>query len=327
VKLRIGFGVWTQFTDWDASIGIARDLEALGFDALWSCDHFLPYVPSVDEHEATVPGPIFEGWIVLAGWAAATSRIRLGCLVSGVGYRNPSLTVKMATSLDHMSGGRVTLGIGAGWFRAEHERFGYDLLEPADRFDRFEDAAAISRGLLDGGTRPFTHEGRFYAVRDAVNDPPPVQARLPLMIAGAGERRTIPIVARYADLWNLNGDPATLARKGALLDAACRAIGRDPREVRRTAQRGPAMIRSTRDEAVAALAEVYLHNGMPWSAALAKAVGSPNVGTVEDVVAGLAAVVRAGYEEVTIELPLPADPATLEALAGPVRERLASLLA
>ncbi len=325
MRLRIGFQVWAQFVSWDELMSAGRDLEQLGFDGLWSNDHLVPLAGSPDGVVGDLEGPIFEGWIVLAGWAAETTRIRLGCLVSGAGYRNPALLVKMATSLDHMSDGRMTLGLGAGWFEREHETFGFDLPPLKDRLDRLEDAAAIARGMLDGG--PVTQGGRWYTTMGARNDPPPVQRRLPLLIGGSGERRTLRIVARYADAWSADGgDPETLARKNAVLDDHCRAIGRDPASIRRTAGQPPVLIRSTRDDAVAALAEILARHEVPWSTALAAAFDSQFVGTVDDVVAALGAIGGAGIEEVMFDLPLPADRPTLDALAGPVRTRLGRLL-
>jgi F420-dependent oxidoreductase-like protein len=326
VRLRIGFQVWAQFVSWDELMAAGRLVEALGFDGLWSNDHLVPLAAGPDGVVGDLEGPIFEGWVVLAGWAAATERIRLGCLVSGAGYRNPALLVKMATSLDHMSGGRMTLGLGAGWFQREHETFGFDLPPLKDRLDRLEDAAAIARGLLDG--EAVTHTGSWYRTALARNDPAPVQARLPLLIGGSGERRTLRIVARYADAWSADGgDPETLLHKNGVLDDHCRAIGRDPRAIRRTAGQPPALIRASRDDAVAALAEVLARHGVPWSTALAAAFDSPFVGSVDEVVAALDGIARAGIEEVMFDLPLPADRQTLDALAGPVRTRLARLLA
>ena len=128
----------------------------------------------------------------------------MGCLVSGAGYRNPGLLVKMATALDHATDGRAVLGLGAGWFEPEHRAFGFDFPPIGRRLDRLEEAAAISRGLLDGST--VTHEGAWFSAIEARNDPPPVQARLPIAIGGSGEKRTLRIVARYADIWNADGD-------------------------------------------------------------------------------------------------------------------------
>lgn len=326
MRLRIGFQVWAQYTTWEELMAAGRTIDELGFDGLWSNDHFLPFTDQSTGSVENLEGSIFDGWTVLAGWAAATSRVRLGCLVSGVGYRNPALLVKMATGLDHMSGGRMSLGIGAGWFEREHRTFGFPFLPVADRLDRLEDAAIICRGLLDRQT--VTHAGRWYSADGARNEPPPVQARLPLVIGGSGEKRTLAIVARYADAWNADGDDvAALRHKCKVLDEHCRRAGRPPRAVRRTAGQGPAMIRTSRDEAVPALAELLQRNGVPWNDALAVAFASPRVGTVEDVVGALAQVVDAGIDEVMIDLPMPLDRETVESLAGPVRERLAALVA
>jgi len=320
--LRLGFQVWAQHISWPDLIAAGREIEELGFAGLWSNDHLLPLVGGPDGIVDGLEGPVFEGWTVLAGWAAATKRIRLGCLVSSVAWRNPALLVKTATALDHMSGGRITLGIGAGWFEREHRAFGFPYLPVRERLDRLEEAATIMRGLLDG--ERVTFAGRWYAVEGARNDPPPVQARLPLLIGGSGERRTLRIVARHADAWSADGgDPESLARKGAVLDAHCRAEGRDPASIRRTAGQPPALVRPTRDEAVATLAEILSGHGMPWTMALSTAFASPFVGTVDEVVAALRAVRAAGIEEVMFDLPLPLDRPTLEALAGPVRKRLA----
>lgn len=326
MRLRMGFQVWAQFVTWERLMAVGREIEVLGFDGLWSNDHLVPLAGGPDGVVSDLEGPIFEGWTVLAGWAAATERIRLGCLVSAAGYRNPALLVKMATSLDHMSGGRMTLGLGAGWFEREHRAFGFDLPSVGDRLDRLEEAAAIARSLLDGET--VSHTGRYFSTDGARNDPAPVQDRLPLLIGGSGERRTLRIVARYADAWCADGgDPDMLRRKNAILDEHCAAIGRDPVRVRRTAGQLPALVRANRDDAVAALAELLVGHGLPWAEALSTAYSSPFVGTVDEVVAALRDVAGAGIEEVMFDLPLPADRETLGALAGPIRTRLGRLLA
>lgn len=321
-SLRIGFQAWGQHVSWADLMTLAHDVEGLGFDSLWPNDHFVPLVGGPDGVREDLAGPVFEAWTVLAGWAAATTRIRIGCLVSGAGYRNPALLVRMATGLDHMSRGRLTLGLGAGWFEREHRELGFEFPPVGERLDRLEEAAAISRGLLDGGT--VTFDGRWFRPVGARNDPRPVQERLPLLIGGSGERRTLRIVARYADVWSADGgDPTTLRRKSAILDDHCRAVGRDPRVIRRTAGQPPALIRGTRDEAVAVLAEILAGHGVSWAEALSAAYASPLVGTALEVAGTLRAIRDAGIEEVMIDLPSPVDHRTLDALAGPVRRHLA----
>lgn len=326
MKLRIGFRVLGQGVAWDELVDAAVALERLGFDSAWSTDHFLPLALGVGGTLTPYEGPTFEAWTTLAGWAAATERIRLGCLVSAASYRNPALVVKMATGLDHLSRGRMTLGLGAGWAEKEHRAFGFPFPPAADRLGQLSDAATIARGLLDG--EAVTHAGAWYSAKGARNDPAPVQARLPLLIATGGEKKALGIVAAHADAWNADGgDIVALRRASALLDEQCEAVGRPPRAIRRTASQGLAMIRESKDEAVAALAESLSRHRTDWTAALELGLGSRLVGTVEDVVAALAPISHAGFDEVIFDLPLPFDRPTLEALAGPVRAEIARLLA
>ena len=157
----------------------------------------------------------------------------------------------MATALDHASGGRAVLGLGAGWHATEHATFGLDFPSLRERLDRLDEAATICRRMLDGEAAHL--EGAWFAARGARNEPAPVQARLPLLI-GSGERRTLPIVARCADIWNGEGEPDTFARKSAVLDELCRSEGREPSSIERTVGLPPPLIRADRTEAVGLLA-------------------------------------------------------------------------
>lgn len=309
---RIGFQVWGQEVAWPELMAAGREIERLGFDSLWSNDHFYPVVGGPDGPVTGRDGPIFEGWMILAGFVAATGRVRLGCLVSGAGYRNIGLLVKMATALDHASGGRLTLGLGAGWHEREHLAFGFGYPSLGERLTRLEEAAAIARGLLDGETVTFA--GRWYSVDRARNDPPPLQARLPLLIGGSGERRTLPIVARYADAWNGEGDPETIRHKNGVLDEHCRAVGRDPAAIRRTVGLPPPLLRTSRGEARAALAAILERHGLAAEQAR-RAADSPLAGTADEVAAVLAAYREVGAEEVIFDWPSPFDAETLERLA------------
>ena len=153
-----------------------------------------------------------------------TERARLGHMVVANTLRNPGLTAKMTTTLDHVSGGRMILGLGAGWFAREHEAFGFDFGTGfGERLDRLGEAVPLIRRLLDGET--VTHEGRFYRFDEAVCAPRPVQDRVPILIGGSGPKKTLPLVARYADLWNTYGSPDELAASDAILRAACEAVG------------------------------------------------------------------------------------------------------
>jgi alkanesulfonate monooxygenase SsuD/methylene tetrahydromethanopterin reductase-like flavin-dependent oxidoreductase (luciferase family) len=319
--IRIGFQVWGQSVAWADLMAAGERIEALGFASLFTNDHFMPVLGGPDGWVVGPPGPVFEAWMTLAGWAARTRRIPLGVLVCGVGYRNVGLTVKMATALDHASGGRTILGLGAGWHEPEQRAFGFDALTLGERIGRLDETARVSRGLLDGETVAFN--GRWVTTLDLRNDPPPVQDRLPLLIGGSGEQRTLRIVARDADIWNGEGDPATFARKNAILDAHCAEIGRDPWTIRRTVGVPPICIRNSRAGAVEALRAILARQGGDPALARGWAESSPLADT-EEVVAGLLRSWRAaGVEEAIVDLPSPADDETLERLSGSVLPRLA----
>jgi alkanesulfonate monooxygenase SsuD/methylene tetrahydromethanopterin reductase-like flavin-dependent oxidoreductase (luciferase family) len=319
--IRIGFQIWSMGIAWDELMAAGARIEAAGFDSLFANDHFMPVLGDADGLVVGDAGPVFEGWMVLAAWAARTSRVPLGMMVSAVGYRNVGLTVKMATALDHASGGRAILGIGAGWHEPETEAFGYPSLTIGERLDRLEEAARVARCLLDGGAA--TQEGRWVSARGMRNDPPPVQARLPLLIGGSGEKRTLRIVARDADIWNGEGPPELYGHKSGVLDRWCAEVGRDPRSVRRTVGVPPVYIRASREAAVDGLAAILGRYGGPPARARAWAESSPLANTAEAVASQFRAWRAAGAEEVVIDQPSPLDDETLEALAGPVRERLA----
>jgi alkanesulfonate monooxygenase SsuD/methylene tetrahydromethanopterin reductase-like flavin-dependent oxidoreductase (luciferase family) len=227
----------------------------------------------------------------------------------------------MATALDHASGGRAVLGLGAGWHAAEHRTFGFEFPSLRKRLDRLDEGLRICRQMLDGQAARL--DGAWFRVDGARNEPAPLQARLPLLVGGSGERRTLPLVARYADAWNGEGDPATYARRSALLDDLCREAGREPSSVSRTVGLPPPLIRPQRESAVPVLTELLVRHGLPRGDATAAAEGSPLVGTAEQVTGRLLEYADAGAEEVIFDWPTPSDEATLEALAGPVREGLA----
>jgi alkanesulfonate monooxygenase SsuD/methylene tetrahydromethanopterin reductase-like flavin-dependent oxidoreductase (luciferase family) len=320
--LRLGFQVWGQFVPWADLMEMGRSIDELGFDSLWSNDHLLPVAGGGPEPLELDRGPVWDGWMTLAGWAERTERVRLGCLVSGAAYREPGLLVRMATALDHASGGRAVLGLGAGWHAAEHRAFGYRYPPLAARLDRLDEAARICRQLLDG--EAVEVDGTWFSAHGARNEPPPVQERLPLLIGGSGERRTLPIVALVADMWNGEGDPATYARKSALLDELCRGLGRDPASIHRTVGLPPPLIRDDPQEAVALQAERLVRHGLSPDDARAASRASPLVGTVDVVLATLRAYAAAGAMEAIFDWPAPADAPTLDSLAGPVRAGLAT---
>jgi alkanesulfonate monooxygenase SsuD/methylene tetrahydromethanopterin reductase-like flavin-dependent oxidoreductase (luciferase family) len=302
-------------------MAIGHEIDTAGFDELWSNDHFLPQASGGVGVLGELSGPVFEGWSVLFGWAAITSRVRMGCLVSGAGYRSPGLLVKMATALDHATGGRATLGLGAGWFEREHRAFGFAYPPLRERLDRLAEASTICRGLLDGTSVAF--DGAWYSADGARNDPPPLQQRLPLVIGGSGEKRTLRIVAQFADVWNADGDdPDSFRRRSGILDQHLHSVGRPAESVERTAGLPPPCIRSTRPAAIEALAEILQHQGMPEAEAARAAAASRFAGPVQSVVAELRRYRDAGLGAVMFDWPAPFDRPTLEALAGPVRAAL-----
>lgn len=202
--------------------------EDAGFDSAWVMDHFA----TIDRD---TEGDIFEAWTMQAAMALATSRVRIGCMVTGNTYRHPAELAKMAVTVDHLSGGRLNFGIGAGWNVYEHEAMGLELGEPRPRLDRFEEAVQIITSLWTQERTTFA--GEHYTVTDLVAEPKPVQQPIPLWIGGSGRKRTLRIVAEHADAWNWTGpDLDDFSDASATLDRHCEAIGRDPGEIVRTVQ-------------------------------------------------------------------------------------------
>ncbi|MYD33658.1 MAG: LLM class F420-dependent oxidoreductase [Acidimicrobiales bacterium] len=205
-------------------IAQATAAEAAGFDRIMAMDHFyqLPLLGTHDE-------PMYECYTLLTAIAQHTSTARLSALVTGNTYRHPTLLAKTVTALDHVSGGRATLGIGAGWFELEHNSLGYEFGTFTDRFEKLEEALQIIIPMLRG--EPVTLDGKHYQVTDAVNSPQPV-SRIPIMIGGAGEQKTLRMVAQYADESNLsNATIDEIPRKLDALDGHCQRLGRARSEI------------------------------------------------------------------------------------------------
>jgi alkanesulfonate monooxygenase SsuD/methylene tetrahydromethanopterin reductase-like flavin-dependent oxidoreductase (luciferase family) len=224
--MRFGAAFWINRTSWPELRDACLAVERAGWDTLWIDDHLL-----ADEGDSS--DAKFEGWATLAALAVLTERVRLGLLVGANTFRNPGLTAKLATTLDHLSGGRAILGLGGGWFEREHAAFGLDFGSGfGDRLDRLEKAVGLIRRLLDG--QRVTHDGPYYAMRDAVCVPRPIQPRLPIMIGGSGPTKTLRTTARHADLWNGFGSPERIAATSDLLAERCREIGRPFEAIDRT---------------------------------------------------------------------------------------------
>jgi alkanesulfonate monooxygenase SsuD/methylene tetrahydromethanopterin reductase-like flavin-dependent oxidoreductase (luciferase family) len=225
--MRYGLDVAQQRMPWSEVAARARFADELGFDGIWGFDHFQPMY-------GEGPGECFEGNTTLAAWSGITDHVRLGLLVTGMTYRHPAVLAAEAITIDHASNGRLELAYGAAWFEEEHRRLGIPFPALRDRIDAFEEAVQIVRGLLRNDD--FTFDGRHFQVRDATLRPRAVQQPLPpIWIGASGEKRMMPIAARFADVWHSFGPVEHLAAKSQRLSALAEKAGRDPGTIRRAA--------------------------------------------------------------------------------------------
>ncbi|MFL5673773.1 MAG: LLM class flavin-dependent oxidoreductase [Chloroflexota bacterium] len=249
--MRFGAAFWINRTGWPALRDACLAAENAGWDSIWVDDHLV-----TDEGPET--DPKLEGWATLAALATMTTRSRLGLLVGANTFRNPGLTAKLATTIDHLSGGRSVLGLGGGWFEREHDAFGIEFGAGfGDRLDRLDEAVGLIRRLVDG--ERLSHDGRFYTMHDALVTPLPVQKRLPILIGGSGPTKTLRTTARYADLWNGFGPPERIKAVSETLGERCDEIGRPFDAIERTVTTH-VVIRDTTAEATAAWDETARHH-------------------------------------------------------------------
>ena len=276
----------------------AREADGSGFDTVLVMDHFyqLPMLGEPDQY-------MLECYALLSALARETSTVRLSALVTGNTYRNPAVLAKTVTTLDIVSGGRGQLGIGAGWYELEHDAFGIEFGTFSDRFEKLEEALQIILPMLRG-ERP-TFEGQRYTVRDAINEPRPVSP-IPVMIGGGGERKTLRMVAQYADESNLICAPADLQRKLDALDEHCGRLGRDRSEITVSWQR-TACIAPTADEARADLVAYFGRRGLDLTSMSddeqATWLGNFTWGDPDTVGEQFAAMLRPGIDGFTINMP------------------------
>jgi alkanesulfonate monooxygenase SsuD/methylene tetrahydromethanopterin reductase-like flavin-dependent oxidoreductase (luciferase family) len=307
--VRLGINLWSQASDWPGFLEAAVRADQLGYDHVWTWDHI--YAIFGDPYQ-----PIFEGYTALAALAQATERVRLGLFVGANTFRNPGLAVKALTTIDHISGGRAIMGVGGAWFEGEHTAFGLDFGSGfGERLDWLAEAARATRVLLDGGevTSP---EGGRYAFDHLRISPLPLQARLPMMIGGAGEKKTLRIVAEHADMWNVFGTPEVLAHKDAVLRAHCADVGRDQATIERTVG-CKITIRGTEAEAERVRLSLLEHNRTP----LERVEGDLTfwTGTAEQIAETMIAYRRVGFHTFIVELPAPFDAETMETLITVVK--------
>ena len=230
VPVRFGFKTSPQYTTWRELLAFWRTADEIPFyESGWVFDHFYP-IPQ-PAREFAPSGPCLEGWSVLAALASATARLRLGMLVTGIHYRNVAVLAKMAVAVDHISAGRLELGLGAGWNEQESDAYGIFLGSPSQRSDRLEEACAVLTSLLTEDVTNFS--GTYFTLTGAMCEPKSVQQpRPPIIIGGSGERRTLRTAARFADHWNYVGvRPELFPRKRQVLREHCAALGRDPSEI------------------------------------------------------------------------------------------------
>jgi alkanesulfonate monooxygenase SsuD/methylene tetrahydromethanopterin reductase-like flavin-dependent oxidoreductase (luciferase family) len=307
--LKTGILLWSQGASWPEQLEAAQRVDRLGYDHLWTWDHL--YAIFGDPYQ-----PIFEGWSLLAAWAMRTERTRLGLLVGANTFRNPGLVAKVASTVDHVSGGRAILGIGGAWMELEHQAHGIDFGSGfGQRLDWMDESVAAIRGLLDG-EHVTSAPGGHYAFDDLVQAPLPVQPHLPIMIGGSGEKKTLRSVARYADMWNAMGPLDVMARKVDVLRGHCDAVGREIGDIEFTLG-VKFTIRDSEAEADRVWKSAMADNKTP----LANVENDDTFwnGTPEQLAEKLAPYVELGFTTVISEQPAPFDVETFERFIGEVK--------
>ncbi|MFN2418421.1 MAG: LLM class flavin-dependent oxidoreductase [Candidatus Limnocylindria bacterium] len=306
---KLGVLLWSQATDWPAFERAARRMDELGYDSLWTWDHV--YAIFGDPYQS-----IFEGWMSIAAWAKVTTRVQLGLLVGANTFRNPGLVAKMAATLDHLSDGRASLGIGGAWFELEHTAHGIEFGSGfGQRLDWLDDSVGAMRALLDGEEVTSAPDGR-YGFQELRHQPPPIQRRLPIMIGGSGEKKTLRTVAKYADQWNAMGSVETLEHKDGVLRGHCDAVGRNSSEIERTVGCKP-IIRDTEAEARRVWEGQMEHNRTP----MADVAEDDTfwVGTPDQLAERMIAYRRIGFSAFLAEMAAPYDDETLDRWIGEVK--------
>jgi F420-dependent oxidoreductase-like protein len=311
MTVRVGALLWPQTQGWPALRDAAVRADKAGLDSLWTWDHLMSIVGPSDQ-------PILEGWTTLAALAALTTRPTLGLMVGANTFRNPGLTAKLATTLDHISGGRAVLGIGGAWFEREHHAYGIEAWGSGfgERLDRLDESVMLLRRLLDG-ERIADHRGRFYRMHDALVEPRPVQKRLPILIGGSGPQKTLRTTARYADGWNAGGSVEELRAKDAILRERCAEVGRNPDEIERTTS----IWMVIRDDPAEAR-RVAQANAAANGDELADDDDQVFLGSPDKIADELRPIIELGFRHVIVDAMAPYDAETLERLPE-VRERLA----
>ena len=307
--LNLGILLWSQGATWPEMLDAAKRVDRLGYEHLWTWDHL--YAIFGDPYQ-----PIFEGWGLLHAWARETERTRLGLLVGANTFRNPGVVAKLAATLDHVSDGRAILGIGGAWMEPEHKAHGIDFGSGfGQRLDWLDESVAAMRALLDG-EEVTSQPGGHYSFDHLRHQPLPLQARLPIMIGGSGEKKTLRTVARYADIWNAMGPVDVMRHKIEVLRQHCEDVGRDPAEIEFTLGI-KATIRDSAEEADRVWKAAMEHNRTPLAN-----VENDNTfwnGTPEQLAERLGPYFEMGFRTAISEQPAPYDTETFERLIGQVK--------
>ena len=309
--LKLGADIWNQYTDWPAFRATHIRAEELGYDSLWTMDHiYPPFEPS--------DGPIFEAFTAMTAIAEITSRATISVMVASNTYRNPAMLTKIITTIDHISGGRAVLAVGAGWSEHEHRGFGFEFGESAgERLRWLKEALPVMRGMLDG-TAP-SSSGPHYAIKHAHNVPAPIQPRMPILIGGSGPKVTLRLVAEYADICNIGGSPESVAKSDGILIDHCEAVGRDEKTIERSIDVGVPTIRDSRSEAFRVKDELFAaQRSEPWK--------NQPTGTPADVFEWLARYVELGYHHLVFYWPAPYDEESMVRMATEIRPRLEAMI-
>ena len=313
--IQFGILLWSQGATWPEMLDAAKRVDRLGYAHLWTWDHL--YAIFGDPYQ-----PIFEGWSLLSAWARETERTRLGLLVGANTFRNPGLVAKTAATLDHVSDGRAILGLGGAWMELEHQAHGIDFGSGfGQRLDWMDESVGAIRRLLDGESVT-SEPGSRYAFDGLRHQPLPLQAHLPIMIGGSGEKKTLRSVAKYADMWNAMGEVDVMRHKIDVLRRHCDDVGRDPAEIEITLGI-KATIRDSAEEADRVWRAALEHNRTPMDE-----VADDDTfwnGTSEQLAEKLAPYIALGVRTVISEQPAPYDAETFERLIGEVGPMAASL--
>jgi F420-dependent oxidoreductase-like protein len=292
---------------------IAQAAEGSGFDSFWVMDHYHQI-----RNIGPASDPMLEAYTILGAVAARTSRVKLGAMVTGVTYRNPAFLAKAVTTLDVISSGRAILGIGAAWNEEESLAYGYDWPSTTERFERLEDALQICRLMF---TQPrSTFDGTRHHIDDAYNIPQPVQVGGPkILIGGGGEKKTLRLVAQYADMWNGFGDPETIRHKIAVLADHCEDVGRDPTEITKT-RLGTLFVATTEGEVVGRREEFKARRGIDDSMLAATFI----CGLADEVGGAVQAFIDAGLDGLIFNMPPGSTPEEVERAGRVLTERFSS---